>query len=139
VPFHPYVSLNLERIAELRSPWPPILNGKAATNLKSSVMAGKKKDKTRTPRTRGTTPKPRAAKKHEPPELSPGDEGPAAPEEKTSAFPVVGIGASAGGLDAFKKLFSAMPNDSGAAFALIPHLDPKHESLMAELLSRYTR
>lgn len=53
-------------------------------------------------------------------------------------FPVVGIGASAGGLDAFKKLFSAMPVDSGMAFVLIPHLDPTHESLMVELLAKQT-
>lgn len=52
--------------------------------------------------------------------------------------PVVGIGASAGGLDAFKGFFAAMPADSGLAFVLIPHLDPKHESLMVELLTRCT-
>ena len=46
--------------------------------------------------------------------------------------------ASAGGLDAFKKFFAAMPADSGIAFVLIPHLDPKHESLMVELLARHT-
>jgi two-component system CheB/CheR fusion protein len=51
---------------------------------------------------------------------------------------VAGIGASAGGLDAFKKLFTAMPHDSGIAFVLVPHLDPKHESLMVELLTRHT-
>lgn len=56
-----------------------------------------------------------------------------------SGPPVVGIGASAGGLDAFKRFFAAMPADSGVAFVLIPHLDPKHKSLMAELLTRYTR
>ena len=44
----------------------------------------------------------------------------------TRAFPVVGIGASAGGLDAFKKFFDAMPADSGMAFVLIQHLDPTH-------------
>ncbi len=54
-------------------------------------------------------------------------------------FPVVGIGASAGGLDAFMKFFKAMPADSGMAFVLIPHLDPKHESLMVELLARQTQ
>jgi two-component system CheB/CheR fusion protein len=54
-------------------------------------------------------------------------------------FPVVGIGASAGGLDAFKQFFKAMPADSGMAFVLIQHLDPTHESLMVDLLSRYTR
>ena len=53
--------------------------------------------------------------------------------------PVAGIGASAGGLDAFKKFFAAMPADSGIAFVLIPHLDPKHESLMVELLGRHTK
>jgi two-component system CheB/CheR fusion protein len=51
---------------------------------------------------------------------------------------VVGIGASAGGLDAFKKFFSAMPAGSGMAFVLIPHLDPTHESLMVELMARQT-
>ena len=53
-------------------------------------------------------------------------------------FPVVGIGASAGGLDAFKRFFKAMPADAGMAFVLVPHLDPKHESLMVELLARQT-
>jgi two-component system CheB/CheR fusion protein len=52
--------------------------------------------------------------------------------------PVAGIGASAGGLDAFKKLLVAMPPDSGIACVLIPHLDPAHESLMVELLARHT-
>ena len=51
---------------------------------------------------------------------------------------MVGVGASAGGLDAFKKLFGAMPVDSGMAFVLIPHLDPTHESLMVELLAKQT-
>jgi two-component system, chemotaxis family, CheB/CheR fusion protein len=54
-------------------------------------------------------------------------------------FPIVGIGASAGGLDAFKKFFGAMPADSGAAFVLIQHLDPTRESLTAELVGTYTR
>jgi two-component system CheB/CheR fusion protein len=52
--------------------------------------------------------------------------------------PVAGIGASAGGLDAFKKFFAAMPPDSGVAFVLVPHLDPAHESLMVGLLARHT-
>jgi two-component system CheB/CheR fusion protein len=51
---------------------------------------------------------------------------------------VVGIGASAGGLDAFKKFFGAMPPDSGIAFVLVPHLDPDHKSLMVDLLVRHT-
>jgi chemotaxis response regulator CheB len=53
-------------------------------------------------------------------------------------FPVVGIGSSAGGLEALKKLLTATPPDSGMAFVLIQHLDPTHESLMVDLLARYT-
>ena len=52
--------------------------------------------------------------------------------------PVVGIGASAGGLEAFQELFSRMPADSGMAFVLVQHLDPRHDTLMPELLSRHT-
>lgn len=61
------------------------------------------------------------------------------PESNRPVLPVAGIGASAGGLVAFKKFFAAMPADSGIAFVLIPHLDPKHESLMVELIGRHTR
>ena len=51
---------------------------------------------------------------------------------------VVGMGASAGGLDASKRFFGAMPSSTGLAFVLVQHLDPTHESLMADLLGRYT-
>jgi two-component system, chemotaxis family, CheB/CheR fusion protein len=54
-------------------------------------------------------------------------------------FPVVGIGASAGGLDAFKKLIKAIPENSGMAYVLVQHLDPKHESLLPELLQKVTQ
>lgn len=53
-------------------------------------------------------------------------------------FPVVALGASAGGLEAFKKFFDALPADSGMAFVLIQHLDPTHESLMVDLLASHT-
>ena len=55
---------------------------------------------------------------------------PAAKEPgETSALPlVVGVGASAGGLEAFTELLSHLPDDTGMAFVLIQHLDPKHES-----------
>ncbi len=53
-------------------------------------------------------------------------------------FPVVGIGASAGGLDAFKKLLHAIPENSGMAYVLVQHLAPNHESLLPELLQRVT-
>ena len=51
---------------------------------------------------------------------------------------VVGIGASAGGLAAFKQFLAAVPADTGLAFVLVPHLDPSHQSLMVELLARHS-
>jgi two-component system, chemotaxis family, CheB/CheR fusion protein len=53
-------------------------------------------------------------------------------------FPIVAIGSSAGGFEALRKFFSAMPPDPGMAFVLVQHLDPTHESTMADLMSRYT-
>ncbi|WP_422932093.1 chemotaxis protein CheB [Singulisphaera sp. PoT] len=53
-------------------------------------------------------------------------------------FPVVGIGASAGGLEAVGELLDAMPSDGGMAFVLVQHLPPDHESHLAEILSRRT-
>ncbi|MGK5084694.1 chemotaxis protein CheB [Bdellovibrionota bacterium FG-1] len=53
-------------------------------------------------------------------------------------IPIVGIGASAGGLEAFTQLLEALPVDTGMAFVLIQHLDPTHESLAPEILSRTT-
>jgi two-component system CheB/CheR fusion protein len=70
---------------------------------------------------------------------------PQAPAETAAppadSFPVVGIGASAGGLAAFEAFFSGMPADAdpGMAFVLVQHLAPDHESLLSELVQRYTR
>src|SRR5712691_13336107 len=52
------------------------------------------------------------------------------------SFPVVGIGASAGGFEAFGEMLNALPADTGMAFVLIQHLDPTHESMLAPLLAR---
>ncbi|MCX6970203.1 MAG: PAS domain-containing protein [Verrucomicrobia bacterium] len=56
-------------------------------------------------------------------------------------FPIVGIGASAGGLAAFEAFFSGMPADTdpGMAFVLVQHLAPDHKSMLPELIRRYTR
>jgi len=54
-------------------------------------------------------------------------------------FPIVGIGASAGGLEAFTQLLRALPNDTGMAFVFVQHLDPKHETVLTDLLSKATR
>jgi len=58
--------------------------------------------------------------------------------ESSLEFPVVGIGASAGGLDACTQLLEALPGDAGMAFVLIQHLAPNHPSSLAEILSRAT-
>jgi two-component system CheB/CheR fusion protein len=52
---------------------------------------------------------------------------------------VVGIGASAGGLEALTELLQALPADSGMAFVIVPHLDPEHKSALGEILSRVSR
>ena len=61
--------------------------------------------------------------------------------DKAATFPVVGIGASAGGLAAFEAFFSGMPadRDPGMAFVIVQHLAPDHKSILSELIQRYTR
>jgi len=59
-------------------------------------------------------------------------------KEEGLGFPVVGIGASAGGLEAMTELLNQLPQDIGMAFVLIQHLAPKHDSMMPELLTRET-
>jgi two-component system CheB/CheR fusion protein len=68
----------------------------------------------------------------------PQPDGRAFAKRESVDFPVVGLGASAGGLDAFKKFFDALPADCGMAFVLIQHLDPKHQSMMVDLLTGHT-
>jgi two-component system CheB/CheR fusion protein len=58
--------------------------------------------------------------------------------DASAKFPIVGIGASAGGLDACKRLVNALPAHSGIAFILVQHLDPTHQSMMADLLATHT-
>jgi two-component system CheB/CheR fusion protein len=62
-------------------------------------------------------------------------------EQHAPGFPIVGIGASAGGLAAFEAFFSTMPADDnpGMAFVLVQHLAPDHKSILTELIRRYTR
>ena len=63
---------------------------------------------------------------------------PAMPGFKTKSPPIVGIGASAGGLEAFTHLLEHLPVDTGMAFVLVQHLDPAHESVLTEILARTT-
>ena len=55
-----------------------------------------------------------------------------------NSFPIVGIGASAGGLEAFTQLLTHLPDDTGMAFVLVQHLDPSHPSQLANLLAKAT-
>ena len=73
------------------------------------------------------------------------ESGPVEPVEadvrrpRGAPFPIVGIGASAGGLEAFSELLAALPLDTGMAFVLVQHLDPLHESALTQLLARTTK
>ncbi|MCX6689382.1 MAG: PAS domain-containing protein [Methanoregula sp.] len=57
---------------------------------------------------------------------------------QNATFPIIGIGASAGGLEAFELFFKTMTADCGMAFVLIPHLDPGHASMLSDILQRNT-
>jgi two-component system, chemotaxis family, CheB/CheR fusion protein len=90
-----------------------------------------------------TTRKKKPALQPEPPEV---DKEQTTPEDAPlqpaqAAFPIVGIGASAGGLAAFEAFFSGMPVDTepGMAFVLVQHLAPDHHSILTDLIRRYTR
>ncbi len=76
------------------------------------------------------------------PMSAPPDDAPttndASPQASENPFPIVGIGASAGGLEAFEKFFTNMPSDGGMAFILVQHLDPTHESMLVDIIQRYT-
>jgi two-component system CheB/CheR fusion protein len=82
--------------------------------------------------------------KQQDPNESPKDGEPAVPDKRddigaTSGIPIIGLAGSAGSLEPFKKFFSSMPDDSGAAFVVIQHLAPTHKSMLAEILSQQTR
>jgi len=59
-------------------------------------------------------------------------------QEGSKPFPIVGIGASAGGLEALEGLFAHMPSDTHMAFVIIQHLSPKYKSMMGSLLQKHT-
>jgi two-component system, chemotaxis family, CheB/CheR fusion protein len=89
--------------------------------------------KPRSPRNRG-----REAQSPALPGVNPVADDHLTPEE-SAPFPIVAIGASAGGLEAFTRLLDALPADTGMAFVMILHLSPSHESMLSEILGRSTR
>src|SRR5881394_1881589 len=103
------------------------------------------KGEPRRPPTRGNeglrVKKQRSAKQEDDPILpgvNPAAEDHATPDESLP-YPIVAIGASAGGLEAYKQFLSAMPEKTGVAFVVLQHLDPKHHSLLTEILQRSTK
>jgi two-component system, chemotaxis family, CheB/CheR fusion protein len=82
------------------------------------------------------TKKPKPDPKKKKAKTSPKDT--AIANKAASDFRIVGIGASAGGLEALEQFFGNMPIDNGMAFVVIQHLDPKHKGIMPELLQRIT-
>ncbi|HEX9980996.1 MAG TPA: CheR family methyltransferase [Flavobacterium sp.] len=64
--------------------------------------------------------------------------GTQSPPHQKQDFHIVGVGASAGGLDSFKRFLSAIPEKSGMAYVLVQHLSPNHESILPELLAKST-
>ncbi|MCU1282338.1 MAG: Sensor protein, partial [bacterium] len=75
------------------------------------------------------------------PQLAAGNDEPSAADwgaSESTSFPIVGIGASAGGLEAFTQLLGDLPSDTGMAFVLIQHLDPTHSSFLADALAKAT-
>ena len=72
--------------------------------------------------------------------MNPETNPPPAPSEKAghNKFPIVGVGASAGGLESFTQLLESLPAKTGMAFVLVQHLDPNYKSILSELLARKT-
>jgi two-component system, chemotaxis family, CheB/CheR fusion protein len=60
-------------------------------------------------------------------------------ETATPSLPIVGIGASAGGVEALEEFFKAVPDNNGLAFVVLTHLPPDRESMLSEILGRTTR
>lgn len=80
------------------------------------------------------------ASRRKPSAAAAGTRAPSRPpaQVETSIGPIIGIGASAGGLEAFRTFFAAVPPDTGMAFVLVQHLDPHHESMLVDLVRKFT-
>lgn len=103
-------------------------------------MAAERRDRPAKKRSSGASRPARARKPAKParPEQAVAAEGHALAQPVRPLRSVVGVGASAGGLEAFTRLLRALPADTGLAFVLVQHLSPTHESSLAEILSRAT-
>src|SRR4029077_9161162 len=89
------------------------------------------------PRTPRAASKKVASKKGEPAKQVSFKRFPSARDGRPTS--IVGVGASAGGLEALEQLLAALPNSTGMAFVLVQHLAPMHESILSQLLARATK
>src|SRR5262245_59164829 len=109
-------------------------------------MANKRQSKgnqSRRPRVSSKRPRNETQNSLEPPTESvvpapPPDDSEAQQRSSALPFPIVGVGASAGGLEAFTQFLQALSPDMGMAIVFVQHLSPEHASLLVELLSRVT-
>src|SRR4051794_41106084 len=92
------------------------------------------KSSSKSPKTKASRSTLAQSKRGTPPSPSPAQDRDT--QKKPDGFLVVGIGASAGGLESFTKLFENLPRDTGMAFVLIQHLNPDYKSQLSELLAR---
>ncbi len=109
---------------------------------KKSTIARKKADR-RTDSPSAPAPSAQSQRTKAPAKSSKSVSSTAPSPEKTAAlsrnlFPIVGVGASAGGLEAFTQFLKHLPANTGMGFVLVQHLDPVHESALPEILSRAT-
>ena len=112
---------------------------KKAGKKRKPPAAKKSKPKTAKPVRKPKIGIPHEAKKSKPAPRKPSSTERVSPPSASDDFPIVGMGASAGGLEAFTSFFNNMPADSRMAFVLVVHLDPGHASMMPELLKRHTK
>ncbi len=110
------------------------------TGRKDSQKTAAKKGKPKTAKSVRATKAgiPSEARKRKPAPRKSASKEQASIPSASDAFPIVGMGASAGGLEALTSFFNNMPSDSHMAFVLVVHLDPGHASMMPELLKRHT-
>src|SRR5215472_3250775 len=85
------------------------------------------------------TPMKKSSRKKLPSRGQTASEGSSVETRGPQEFPIVGVGASAGGLEAFSDLLRHLPEKTGMAFVLVQHLDPTHGSVLPEILARTTK
>src|SRR5262249_3598863 len=105
-------------------------------------MTSKRRDKSRRDAAKSAKARPAAKRPSRARRATPAEARPLPPPPQAvrkNVFPVVGIGASAGGLEALEQFLKHTPSDSGMAFVIVQHLDPTHKGMLVELLQRWTK